>query len=83
MIEPLKTNLPRCPYQTYSRTIECADSDVKLSTRADGAERAVVREERTEFAECVGEKCMAYIKGEKVHCAFIQALVRKPGDDIG
>jgi len=69
MIPLLQTNMNRCPMQFYTRVVEGTQNNYKLE---DGEilEQATLKEERTEFAECVGDQCMAFLRDTK-RCVLI------------
>lgn len=61
---------------SYTRSVEGVQSKYKLE---DGTviEQANIKEERSEFADCVKDRCMAYIHSTK-KCALILSNIR-PG----
>lgn len=69
MIPPLKTGLNRCPFMLITKTVEGLIEDYETDEE-EVIPKVSMREERVEFAECVGDKCMGYCK-ETNSCKLI------------
>lgn len=64
MISNIKTGALRCPFQCYTRLVQGHKTQYKTENGQE-LDNVIIKEERSEFAECFKEKCMAYHKPSK------------------
>lgn len=73
MIKGITTNAMRCPFQPIIKMVNANVSDLILE---DGtkAQSATIHEQKTEFGECLRDRCMAFHKGAGVCLKIITVM---------